>query len=174
MKKKSLILAVALALCLQAQNAHALVNWGQNDLWSQLKRAFNSTTKRTSSAEQVGGVTATGYLYTDGDVTFRTNLISNGRYGSNSTVLFSSSTTLQRSGIPYTLVLKAIGNNPTAEATKLPAGTPGQEVTFLIYARAGRKLDNRTRYCSHHAGEVYRMESDHADNDRNVGNFAVR
>ncbi len=67
-----------------------------------------------------------------GDVAFRTNLIANGRYGNASTVLFSSSTAFQQTGIPYAIIYKAIGN--AAETTLLPQGTPGQEVMFEIYA----------------------------------------
>lgn len=77
---------------------------------------------------------AAASVTTTGDITYRTNLIANGRYGANSTVLFSSSTTFQQAGMPYALVLKAIGNNPTVEVSKLPAGTNGQEVVFRVYA----------------------------------------
>lgn len=68
-----------------------------------------------------------------GDVLFRTNLYANGRYGAASTVLFSSSTTLQQASIPYALIMKAIGN-AAGETTWLPAGTPGQEVMIRVYA----------------------------------------
>lgn len=81
-----------------------------------------------------GTVSGISSFSTTGDVVYRTNLYANGRYGAASTVLFSSSTTLQQAGIPYALILKAIGNNPTAEVTTLPAGTTGQEVAIRIYA----------------------------------------
>lgn len=70
----------------------------------------------------------------NGTTSYTTQLLANGRK-SFSTVLFSSSTTLTPANLPFCLVLKSIGNNATAENTKLPAGVYGQMISFLVIAR---------------------------------------
>ena len=77
-----------------------------------------------------------GDLESTGDVTFNSTLFANGRTGASS-YLASSSTSLGSSSAPYSIVLKSIGNNPTAEATSLPNGTPGQMLTLQVISRAG-------------------------------------
>lgn len=76
---------------------------------------------------------SSGNLTVSGALTYQTNLIADGMYGPNSTVLFSSSTTLQQANIPYAMILKAIGN--AAEGSTLfPKAKPGQEVVVRVYA----------------------------------------
>jgi hypothetical protein len=64
--KKHLMIFVAAALLLAATPAHALMNWGESDLFGQLKKAFNQTTVQTSSAAKIGGLTATGLVTAGG------------------------------------------------------------------------------------------------------------
>lgn len=77
--------------------------------------------------------TLSGNSTVSGDDIFRGTLYASG-HTQQSTVLFSSSTTFQQANLPYALVLKAIGNNATVEASLLPRATPGQETTFEVYA----------------------------------------
>lgn len=70
---------------------------------------------------------------TPGDLVFRTSLLANGRQAASS-VLFSSSTSMGTSNLPYGVIYKSIGNNPTPEVSLLKAGVPGQVATFIILA----------------------------------------
>lgn len=131
MKKYINAIIVAFFLLAVCGKSYALTNWGESDLYKQLKSAFNTTDGTGSS---VGGMNATGTIKTAGNVQFQGSLFAAGNRGSASTVLFSSSTTFQLANIPYTYILKAIGNNPTTETSLLPAALPNQEVVLSIYA----------------------------------------
>lgn len=70
----------------------------------------------------------------NGDITFRTNLLSIGRVSASSS-LASSSTSVGTTSVPYAYIRKFLGAG--AEATTLPNGTPGQTLTLVVVVSAG-------------------------------------
>lgn len=76
-------------------------------------------------------------LYVDavtstGDLTYQGSLLVGGRYAASSTIP-SSSNGINPSTIPYSLLLKSIGNHATAETATLPNGTKnGQKLVIFV------------------------------------------
>lgn len=74
-------------------------------------------------------------IYASSDITFRTSLLAVGRVGGQSSVN-SSSTNLSAADIAYSIIRKRIGGggglDSTNGGTRLPNGTPGQMITFIV------------------------------------------
>lgn len=126
--KKRFIFIIALFLLAVSTPSYALVNWGESDLYQQLKRVFNNSSANTDTPSQISGFTATN------DVTFRTSLIAAGRVNGASTVA-SSSTNLLPANLPYVLLRKFVsggGGLDTTPGTTLQNGTIGQVLVLQI------------------------------------------
>lgn len=127
--KKFLSFIVALSLFAVCSPAHALQNWGENDLNRALKQVFNTNSVQTTdSGSQIAGVNATG------DLNMQTYLIANGRYGSTAFTMPSSSTGGLVSSIPYAMIIKNIGGAGVdlTPGLTLVDGLPGQVLEIII------------------------------------------
>ena len=76
-----------------------------------------------------------------GDVTFRTNLLANGRYNGGSLELQSSSTPVGATQLAYAVITKRIGGagglDETNGGTRLANGTIGQVISLIAIYREG-------------------------------------
>lgn len=80
-----------------------------------------------------------------GDVTFQSSLIAGGRYGASSSIP-SSSNGINPSTLPYSLLLKSVGN-VAGETATLPNGTSGQFLKIQVVGcgPAGTWIVSRTK-----------------------------
>lgn len=127
--KKLYSLILALILFAVSAPAYALTNWGESDLWQQLKNTFNRTSTTSNSAGQIGGLTATG------DLTFQSSLLAVGRIGASSTFA-SSSTSLVPANLPYSIVFKYVsganGLDGSPGTTLQDGSFPGQILVLQV------------------------------------------
>lgn len=75
-------------------------------------------------------ITITPNVVVTGTLTFNTSLLAGGRFGASSTIA-SSSNGINPSTLPYSLLIKAIGN-VAGETATLPNGTAGQILAIRI------------------------------------------
>lgn len=73
---------------------------------------------------------------TTGDVVFRTNLLANGRYGTSTLIMQSSSTPIEAAQLAYAVIQKRVGGagglDNLGVGTELANGTPGQSITLQV------------------------------------------
>lgn len=151
--KKKLILAVLVLSLIATRPAFALMNWGDNDLFQQLKKVFNQTTAQTDAAAKIGGLTATGAVTAD-TVVATTSIGITGLTASravvtdSSKVLASSSTTSTELGyvngvtsaIQTQMDLKAPLASPVLTGTPAIAAATGTSLTLTGNAQIQTSL----------------------------------
>lgn len=134
------ILSIALMFCFIGTLAYCGSNQGQlGSSW--MVQDDGDIVPDASKAQDVGSASyPVDNVYADDvvvttDVTFRENLLAVGRINGYSTVA-SSSTALQPSSLPYSVVIKQAGGNNSLDetdgGTRLANGTPGKVMQFEL------------------------------------------
>lgn len=140
MKKLFKVLAVLLLALSVGANGFAATGFRDNDGNPQAVADINIKGCTNSVSEGIGTIdcrtiSGTSATYT-GDVTFRSNLVSVGRYGASVSSLSSSSTNLSATSIAYAVITKFIGGggglDGDGRGSILANGTPGQVLTFIV------------------------------------------
>lgn len=137
MKKKWISLLLAIAL-LWSQSAYASVGTQEDGAQEDAATDINWSTNLDSTVS--GGVdtvaVSSAPTFT-GNVTFNTNLVAEGRY-SASTNVYSSSTNLAPSSLPWGVINKSVGGGGGLDSngfgTVFPNGVPGQAISLIITA----------------------------------------
>ncbi len=122
---------------------------GQNDDGSyrwRVNSSGNLIPGKTASSDIGSSDNKVNAAYLSGDLTFRSNLLANGREDGGSLTLQSSSTTIGSTQLAYTVILKRVGGagglDEAGIGTALANGTPGQTIHLIeIFQQSGGSWD---------------------------------
>jgi len=133
--KKLGILALVLALVLAPSLAFALTVYDDGTKVGGETRRLNFINSTVASAANGQANVTPNNADTTGDLTFRTNLLANGRYGNGTLIMQSSSTPIGTTQLAYAVIQKRVGGagglDETDGGTRLDNGTSGQMITFV-------------------------------------------